>query len=102
MIFKNTDFNVYKEDFIFFENLLKTEPNENEILIKKVIFFKNKDDEVLFINKIFNGKFYYDSNNLQNVLSSRNEIYNVPYKLIIKNDKFNKNLLTKFNSKKLD
>ena len=102
LIFKNTDFNVYKEDFIFFENLLKTEPNENEILIKKSnIFFKNKDDEVLFINKIFNGKFYYDSNNLQNVLSSRNEIYNVPYKLIIKNDKFNKNLLTKFNSKKI-
>jgi hypothetical protein len=102
LIFYKTDFNIYLNDIIFFKNLLKIEPNENKIIFKKSnIFFRNKYDEVLFINKINNSQFYYDSNNLMNVLSSSNEIFNVPYKLIIKNDKFNKNISTKFNSKKI-
>ena len=100
--FNKTDFTFYIEDMIFFYELLKTEPNENEIIFKKSnIFFKNKKDEVLFINKIYNGKFYYDSNNLQNILSSKNEIFKVPFKFVVKNDKFNKKILTKFNSKKI-
>jgi len=102
LTFKNTDFKIYKQDYRFFQKLLKTAPNENKIVIKNSnIFFKNENDEVLFINKIFNSKFYYDSNNLQNVFSSRNEIYNIPFKLIIKNDKFNKEIFIKFNSKKI-
>ena len=102
LVFNKTDFNLYLNDFNFFVKLLKTEPNENQIFFKKSnIFFKNKDDEVLFINKIRNSKFYYDSNNLQNILNSKNEIFNVPFKLTIKNDKFNKKVSTNFNSKKI-
>ena len=102
LVFEKTDFNVYLEDFVFFENLLKTEPNDNSILFKKSnIFFKNKDDEILFINKIFNSKFYYDSKNLQNVLVSKNEVFNVPFKITLRNDKFNKEFLTKFDSNKI-
>ena len=71
LVFEKTDFNVYLEDFVFFENLLKTEPNDNSISFKKSnIFFKNKDDEILFINKTLNSSFYYDSKNLQNVLKT--------------------------------
>ena len=102
LVFDKTDFNLNLSDFLFFKNLLKTEPNENEIYFKKSnIFFKNKNEETLFINKINYSKFFYDSNNLQNVLSSKNEVFKVPYKLVIKNDKFNKKILTKFNSKKI-
>ena len=102
LVFEKTDFNIYLEDFIFFENLLKTEPNDNSISFKKSnIFFKNKDDEILFINKIFNSKFYYDSKNLQNVLVSKNEVFNVPFKITLRNDKFNKEFLTKFDSNKI-
>ena len=102
LVFEKTDFNIYLEDFVFFENLLKTEPNDNIISFKKSnIFFKNKDDEILFINKIFNSKFYYDSKNLQNVLVSKNEVFNVPFKIILRNDKFNKEFLTKFDSNKI-
>ena len=102
IIFNNTDFNIQFEDFSFFEQLLKTEPNENKIIIKNSnIFYQNKDDEILFINKIKNSKFFYDSNNLQNVLISRNEIFNLPFKLYIKNDKFNKRLISNFNSQKI-
>ena len=102
LTFNKTDFNIQKNDFSFFFKLLKTEPNENKIIIKNSnIFYKSDNDEVLFINRIFNGEFYYDSNRLQNVLSSKNKIFNVPYKLKIENDKFNKKFFTKFTSKKI-
>ena len=102
IVFDKTDFNIYFHDLIFFKDLLELEPNENKIIVKNSnIFFRNNDDEVLFINKINNSKFYYDSNKLDNALSSKNEIFNIPYKLIIENNKFNKELVIKFLSKKI-
>ena len=53
------------------------------------------------MNKIKKSEFYYDSYNLVNVFKSKNEIFNIPYNLTIKNDKFNKLVTTKFNSKKI-
>jgi hypothetical protein len=102
LILKKTAFNIKKDDIEFFEDLLKTEPNENKIILKKSdIFFRSNDDELLFLNKIKVGKFYYDSFNLVNVFTSKNEIFKIPYKLDIKNDKFNKNVFFNFNSKKI-
>ncbi len=101
LIFQKADFNVYKEDLIFFQKLLTIEPNENQIIFKNSnLFFKN-NDEILFINKIFQSKFFYDSKNLENILYSKNEIFNLPFKITIRNDKFNKKILVKFNSKKV-
>ncbi len=100
--FDKTEFSIYLDDIAFFQNLLKVEPNDNEISFKKSnIFFKNKQDEVLFIVKIKNSKFFYDSKNLQNILISKNEVFKVPFKLIIKNDKFNKEIFSKVNFKKI-
>ena len=65
------------------------------------IFFKSYDGETLFLNKIKKGQFYYDSINLENVFNSKNEIFNIPYKLIIKNNKYNQQLFSNFNSKKI-
>ncbi len=102
LAFNKTDFNIDIDDLNFFQNLLKTEPHQNDIYFNNSnIFFKNDDDQVLFINKIKKGRFFYDANNLQNVLSSRNEIFNVPFKITVKNDKFNKKVFVKFNSKKI-
>ena len=102
LIFDKTDFNIYLDDFLFFKNLLVTEPNENKIIFKRSnFFFKSKNDEVLFINKIFDSKFYYDAKNLQNVLIAKNEVFKVPFKITIKNDKFDKKVYTKFSSKKI-
>ena len=102
LIFNKSDFNIYQQDLVFFEKLLKTEPSENKIIIKNSnIFFKDNSDDILFINKIKKSEFYYDSYNLFNVLKSKNEIFNIPYKLIIKNDKFNKLVSTDFNSQKI-
>ena len=102
LVLKKTAFNIKKDDIEFFEGLLKTEPNENKIIIKKSdIFFRSNDDELLFLNRIKIGKFYYDSFNLVNVFTSKNEIFNIPYKFDIENDKFNKNVFFNFNSKKI-
>jgi hypothetical protein len=100
--FKKTDFIVSGNDLSFFKNLLKTEPNENKIIIKNSnIFFENDNDEIVFLNKIIDSKFYYDSKKLQNILTSSNEIFKVPFKLNIKNDRFNKKVFSNFNSKKI-
>ena len=102
LVLNKTDFNLNKKDLLFFDKLLKMEPNENKIIFKKSnIFFKNLDEELLFLNKINNSKFYFDSYNLENVLISKNEIFNIPYTLNLKNNKFRKNFFIKFNSKKI-
>ena len=102
IILDKVDFNIKKSDLSFFTNLLKTEPNRNKIKIKRSnIFFTNKDDEVLFINQINDSQFYYDLKNLKNVLVSKSKVFNVPYKLIIGNDKLNEILDFEFVSKKL-
>ena len=102
LIFKNIDFKIDLKDFAFFLKLLETEPNENNIIFKNGnIFLKNNDEDILFINKIKKSKFHYDAKNMVNILSFNNEIFNVPFKFIIKKDKFNKKIYTKFNSKKI-
>ena len=102
LILDKTDFNIKKNDLNFFINLMKIEPNRNKVIIKDSnIFFRNKNDEVLFINQIINSSFYYDFKNLKNVLSSKNRIFNIPYKLIAQNDKLNKIFQFKFDSNKL-
>ncbi len=102
LVFEKTDFEVNKNDLLFFMGLLNTQPNENKIIIKKSnIFFQNQNNETLFISKIYNSEFFYDFNKLVNSLSSKNEIFNVPFKLTIKNDKFNKKVNTEFKSKKI-
>ena len=90
VILDKVDFNIKKSDLSFFTTLLKTEPNRNKIKIKRSnLFFTNKDDEVLFINQIDDSQIYYDLKNLKNALVLKGKVFNVPYKLIIGNDKLN-------------
>ena len=102
VVLDKVDFNIKKSDLSFFTNLLKTEPTRDKIKIRRSnIFFTNKDNEVLFINQINDSQFYYDLKNLKNVLVSKSKVFNVPYKLIIGNDKLNEILDFEFISKKL-
>ena len=95
IIINESEFNIQSGNLNFIKNLLMTEPNKNKIIINKSnIFFRDKSDEVLFINQIDNGNLYYDFKNLKNIFVSKNKIFNVPYKLTIKNDKLNKNFET--------
>ena len=102
VIFDKADFNVKKSDLGFFITLLKTEPNRHKIKIKRSnLFFMNKNDEVLFINQINDSQIYYDLKNLKNIFVSKSKVFNVPYKLIIGNDKLNEILDFELVSKKL-
>ena len=85
IILNKTEFSFNKKDYNFFYKFLNVEPSKNQIIISNSkIFFYDEFNDVLFINKISDGKFYYDSNNLQNVYLSKNEIFKIPYKLEIK------------------
>ena len=102
VILDKADFKLEKSDLNFFTNFLKTEPHRNKINIKRSnLFFLNKNDEVLFINQINDSDFFYDFKNLKNVFNLKGKVFNIPYKLIIGNDKLNKVLDFKFISKKL-
>ncbi len=102
LVFNKGDFNISKDDFIFFKNLIDIEPNENKFFFKNNnIFLKSEDDELLFINKVSNGKLFYDSNRLSNILLFNNKAFNVPFILKVENNKFNKKIFTKFTSKKI-
>ncbi|MBD1162689.1 hypothetical protein IDG48_03925 [Pelagibacterales bacterium SAG-MED12] len=95
LIFNKLEFNIQKSDLNFFKNILEAEPNRQKLVIKNSsIFFLNKDKEVLFLNQIDNSKFFFDFKNLKNIYSSKNKIFNIPYKITIKNDKLNQTSFT--------
>ena len=102
LIFNEAEFNIQKEDIVFFTNILKAEPSRQNLIIKNSnIFFKDKSGEVLFINQIIDSKFQYDFKNLKNIFISKNKIFNLPYKLKIKNDKLNQIIDTEIICNKL-
>ncbi len=102
VILSETDFNLNSDNINFFKKLLTTKPNEDKFIIKNSnIFYKNFSDEVLFLSKIDNFKFFYDYKNLDNVLISKNEAFKIPFVLKIKNKRLNKELLFTLNARKL-
>ena len=99
IILNKAEFNLNKKNINFFKKLLFTDPSENNVNIKNSkIFYKDLNDDVLFIAKIFDSKFFYDYNKLENNLVSKNEIFNLPLDLEVKNNYFNKRIFISLNS----
>ena len=102
LIFNKAEFNLNKKNFNFFKKFLFTNPSENKVVIKNSkIFYKDLNDDVLFISKIFDSKFSYDYNKLENILQSKNEIFNLPFNLIIKNNYFKKKIFINLDSSQI-
>ena len=102
IIFNDTDFNLNKDNINFFKKLFITKPDKNNITIKNsTVFFKNLSDEVLFLGKINNSKFFYDEKKLTNNLVSKNEIFNLPFILKLKKENLKDYLLIEIESKKI-
>ncbi len=98
IILDRGSFNLNKDNFNFFTNLLNNNFfNTSMKLINSKIFYRNIEREVLFINKIFEMKYYYDEKKLNNVLYSENELFNIPYSVEIFNDKDKKKINTELN-----
>ena len=82
LVIEKGNFNLNKNNYNFFLNLLKKNFKDGNLLIKNSnIFFKNSKDEVLFINKILKMKYYYDQKEFKNIFYSNNEIFNIPYSI---------------------
>ncbi len=95
---ENSKFDIYKEDINFFFKLLDKNFSKAGIRFKDgYIFLKDEKGEVLLINKIKQMKYYYDPKKSKNILSIKNEIFNIPYDAEFIIDKSVKKILSKFN-----
>ena len=82
LIFENANFNLNKKNYNFFLQLLDKNFEDGNLTIKDSnIFFRNSNEEVLFINKILKIKYYYDSKEFKNYFHSDNEIFNLPFSM---------------------
>ena len=98
VILENANFYLNTKNSNFFIKLLNNNfLNTNLKVINSNIFFRNLENEVLFINRIKDLKYYYDQNELNNVFSSENEIFNIPFSLEAINNEGEKKLFTKLN-----
>ena len=102
IIFQDTEFDINSNNINFFLKALNSSDKENEFIFKRSKFFyKDPNDDLLFLSKIDNFIFFYDEvNNFQRVKSNF-EVFNVPFKLDISKDVINENKNIKLSSKKI-
>ena len=95
VIIEDANFNLNSDNYKFFFDLLENDFKNTSLKIQNSnIFFRSNENEVLVINKVHNIKYYYDNNELKNILLSNNEIFNIPYKIKILNDQTKKVIFT--------
>ena len=102
VILKNTDFNVNANNINFFKKTLKKSGKKDNFLFKKSkLFYKDHNDELLFLSKVDNLKFFYDDKNSFQKVKTVFEIFNIPFKLDVSKDLTNQNKNIKLISKKI-
>ena len=95
IIFNKMNFNLNKENYNFFRELLINDFSKFSLIIKDSnIFFNNKENDVLFINKINQLKYFYDFKDLENILSANNEIFNIPYEIKLRDNQYKKQIVS--------
>ena len=98
IILDKVNFDLNKKNYNFFVKLLNSNFSNSNLEIKNSnIFYRNIENEVLFINKIDQLKYYYDLKDNKNTFVANNEIFNIPYTVELKNHKDEKKILTKVN-----
>ncbi len=98
VILDNANFELNNKNYDFFTDILNNNFLNTDLKIKNSnVFFRNSENEVLFINKIKNLKYYYDPKELKNILLSENEIFNTPYYVEVINHKEEKKLYSNLN-----
>ncbi len=80
LILENANFQLNTNNYNFFLELLNKSFQDVDIIINNSnVFFKNIEDEILFITKISKMKYYFDKKELKNIFYSENEIFNIPF-----------------------
>ena len=76
--------------------------HQDEIkIINSQIFYRNINDDVIFINSIDNLSIEFDKKNFNSTLNSNNKIFNIPYSFNVNQDSSNKTSISEFNFKPL-
>ena len=102
LVFQDTEFNINSNNIDFFLKALNSSDKRNQFIFKRSKFFyKDENDDLLFLSKINNFSFFYDEmNNFQKVKSNF-EVFNIPFKLDISKNVINENKNIKLSSKKI-
>ena len=102
LIFKKTEFEIKNDNINFFKKTLNNPEKVDKVFFKNSKFFyKDKEDELLFLSKIDELKFFYDEKNKLKKVKSFFEIFNIPFKLDISKNIDDKNKNFNLTSKKI-
>ena len=73
VVIEEANFNLNKKNYDFFIKLLKSNFKDIKFeILDSNIFYRNLENEVLFINNITNAKYIYNINESKNILYSKN------------------------------
>ncbi|WP_440692992.1 hypothetical protein [Candidatus Pelagibacter sp. HIMB1695] len=102
VILEQANFNLNKENYNFFYNLLDGNFSDFRFeILKSNVFYRSLENEVLFINNIKNANYYFDPKEIKNILDANNEIFNLPYSIKIFEDKIEKKVYSSINIESL-
>ena len=78
IILENSELYLDHKDIIFFDNFLKGNLLNKDLIIRNTeIFFQNIKKETLFIKKLNKAIFYYDKKNQRNNFKNNVELFNI-------------------------
>jgi hypothetical protein len=98
VIIKEANFNLNKNNYGLFVKLLDSDFGDIKFeILDSNIFYRNLENDVLFINHIESAKYIYDPKQLKNILYSKNNIFNLPYSMELSNNDEKKKLYSKIN-----
>ena len=98
VILEETNFNLNKNNYNFFSNLLDSNFIDFKFeILNSNVFYRSIENEVLFINNISNAKYYFDHKEIKNIFYSNNEIFNIPYSIEIFEDRIKKIINSEIN-----
>ena len=98
VIIEEANFNLNKNNYDFFIKLLDSDFEDIKLeILDSNIFYKNLENDVLFINHIESAKYIYDPKEFKNILFSKNNIFNLPYSIELSNNEEEKKLNSKIN-----
>jgi hypothetical protein len=98
VIMKEANFNLNKNNYTLFVKFLDSDFGDIKFEINNSnIFYRNLENDVLFINHIESAKYIYDPKQFKNILYSKNNIFNLPYSIELSNNPEEKKLYSKIN-----
>ncbi|MDC1175737.1 AsmA family protein [Candidatus Pelagibacter sp.] len=98
VIIKEANFNLNKNNYGLFVKLLDNDFGDIKFeILDSNIFYRNLENDVLFINHIESAKYIYDPKQIKNILYSKNNIFNLPYSIELSNNDEKKKLYSKIN-----